>query len=79
LKEEGDILPWFDYIRRGHATCYNTITVDCSKEIHRHLGLDYDKTRRCVRDSFSNNNDWSTGNLKNTIIEAELKDWAMFG
>jgi len=54
IKEvEGSLEKWFQYIERVHSECYGSVNEDCSFNAHKHLGLDFDDTQQCVRDSFS--------------------------
>lgn len=59
-----------------HSTCYSTINEDCSRNAHKHLQLDYEKTWKCVEDSFSSpQKDWDKSFTSNKLIEGELKHW----
>lgn len=39
--------------------CQRNLTEECSKEVHELMKLDYAKTQECVKNSFSNPNDFS--------------------
>ena len=62
---------WWDYIREAHTSCFNDINIDCSKDAHSKLGLDFQKTKQCYDDSWSGSNkrDSST---ENSIIHDEI-------
>lgn len=71
---------WSDYIDRVHSTCHTAINEDCSRAAHQHLGLDYDMTEACMKDSFSRKeNQWGSGSCKNTIIDEEIAAWETLG
>ena len=73
---DSDPKQWWSYMRRVHQHCYNTIGEDCSKEAHKHLGMDFEKTQECVENSF-NGNDWSVA--ENSLLMQEQKDWKNYG
>lgn len=80
LKEQNNEQMWFDYIARVHQTCYATINEDCSFNAHKHLNLDFDKTLKCVEDSFSQPKaKWAESTCANSIIDAEISYWKEFG
>lgn len=54
------------------------MTEECSEKAHKKLGLDFDKTKRCVSDSFTGS-DWSSISVNNTIIDQEIKYWQKYG
>lgn len=62
-----------------HSTCYATINEDCSWRAHTHLKLDWEKTEKCVKDSFSRPNDWDNKTTRNSMIEKEISYWKEFG
>lgn len=70
---------WWDYISRVHSTCYSVINEDCSKRAHEHLGLNWDKTDLCVKDSFSTKSNWEANNVHNSIIDDEIAAWLALG
>lgn len=80
LNDSGDQMKWFDYIKRVHATCYSNINEDCSRNAHEHLSLDWQKTTKCVEDSFSvPQKRWDTLGCKNSIIDKEISHWKEYG
>lgn len=80
LLERDQVSQWFDYISRVHMTCYATINEDCSYNAHKHLELDWEKTQKCVEDSFSQPKEkWGESTCKNSIIDEEIAYWKEFG
>jgi len=78
--DKGNVDMWFDYISRVHSTCYATINEDCSFNAHKHLDLDFDKTQKCVVDSFSQPKErWASSTCSNSIIDVEIAYWKEFG
>lgn len=67
---------WWSYVTKAHSRCYDDFSEDCSKAIHKELGIDYDKTEECVNNSFSDE-DHSTGD--NTILADEQVAWNNHG
>jgi hypothetical protein len=66
------------YMRILHQNCYDTPTEECSKNTHKTLSLDFDRTKKCVEDSFSSS-DWGASTTNNTIIDAEINYWKKYG
>jgi len=69
---------WWGYMKYVHTNCYNYINEDCSKEAHKKMGLNWDKTIQCVNESFSNAN-WGDEKTKNDMIDNEIKYWKKYG
>jgi hypothetical protein len=65
---------WWQYMSKAHENCGSAISEDCSRNIHKYLSMDYDKTMQCVRDSFSDS-DWAKNTTHNSIIDEEIKYW----
>lgn len=51
MKQNKEAL-WWDYVSEFHLECYNEVTADCSRNAHKKLGLDFDKTTKCVDEGF---------------------------
>ena len=67
---------WWEYIKKIHEKCYTELSEDCSKLIHSDLNIDYDKTMKCVNDSFDNP-DHGTGD--NQLMKNETALWDKHG
>lgn len=50
--EDGKTDKWWEYMQYVHRMCYEEITESCSKLGHKQIGKDYDKTWKCVEESF---------------------------
>jgi hypothetical protein len=50
-----DQMQWWFYMKVAHSMCANNIDEACSRMSHKRAGLDYEKTMKCVRNSFP---DW---------------------
>jgi hypothetical protein len=37
---------WWEYMTKAHSACYNDFTEDCSKMIHKKVGLNWDTTTK---------------------------------
>jgi len=64
---------WWDYMERAHAACYTDFTEDCSKAVHQDLKISWDKTLKCVADSFTDNN------TDNKLLGADAIEWVLRG
>jgi len=54
------------------------INEDCSRRAHERLGLNFQDTNQCVRDSFSGG-DWASNRTTNRIIDQEIDYWKTYG
>jgi hypothetical protein len=69
---------WWAYMKYVHYNCYSVINEDCSRSAHEKLGLSFEQTTKCVRDSFKSS-DWSSENAYNSMIEEEISYWKTYG
>ena len=69
---------WWAYMSFVHQNCYNVINEDCSRRAHERLGLNFQDTNQCVRDSFSGG-DWASNRTTNRIIDQEIDYWKTYG
>lgn len=69
---------WWSYMEYVHQNCYNVINEECSSRAHQRLGLDFDETNKCVKESFTASN-WSDPNTNNTMIDEEIAYWKTYG
>jgi len=76
MKEKKSDADWWDYMIKAHSVCYNDFTEDCSKMIHSRLGLDFNKTQKCVDDSFTNKN---TEDEDNSVLGGDFEFWETTG
>lgn len=60
-----------------HSECFGFISERCSKNAHQTLNLDFDKTQKCVKDSFTDGSDWAKS--ENTILQANAEAWKEYG
>ena len=49
--------------------CQRNLTEECSKEVHELMKMDYAKTKECVKNSFSNPNDFAQSKDNNYYWE----------
>ena len=80
-KEDNRKLFW-QYIVHMHDECGSVLDEDCSINAHRAIqGLDWDKTIKCVKDSFSSEkeSDWLLESTSNRLIEANVDYWNKYG
>ena len=61
-----------------HQNCYNVINEDCSSRAHERLGINFQDTQACVRNSF-NSSDWGSNKTSNKIIDEEIDYWKTYG
>lgn len=61
-----------------HQNCYNVINQECSRRAHERLGLNFEETQSCVRNSFSSK-DWGSNTTYNRIIDSEIDYWKTYG
>lgn len=73
---------WYNYIGRVHNQCYGAVSESCSQLAHKLAGVDYQKTKKCVDDSFSadrrTSNNWKDKDIINHIIEKEMEEYAKY-
>lgn len=76
LKEEGREYLWWDYVKHVHSQCFEYIGEMCSKEGHREIKRNMDKTKSCVDQSF-----WKEdyASSENTILKANDERWKEYG
>lgn len=60
-------------MERAHLACYTDFTEDCSLAVHRDLKIDWQKTNKCVNDSFVASED------DNTLLEEDAIEWVLRG
>ena len=73
---------FFRYVTKVHDDCGSEIREECSKFAHKDLaGLDWDRTQKCVADSFGteDKSKWMEVSTKNQIIEDEIDFWNKHG
>ena len=58
-----------------HMNCYSTINEACSKRAHEKLGLDWKKTQKCFKDSFSDSGNKGSPSTTNKLIDQEIGYW----
>ena len=63
---------WWDYVTKAHASCYKDFTEDCSKAIHKKVGISWEDTSSCVDKSFVNR---GTVNEDNSILGEDFEYW----
>lgn len=68
---------WWEYIAEFHRECYNEVTEECSKNAQEKLGINWDKTEKCVDKGFFGKND--RHKQKNEMFEAEKEYYQKFG
>jgi len=69
---------WWQYMAYVHQNCYNVINQECSRRAHERLGLNFEETQTCVRNSFTGM-DWGSNTTYNRIIDAEIDYWKTYG
>ena len=69
---------WWKYIQKVHSKCYSVINRDCSQRAHKALGIDWETTSQCLKNSFSGK-DWTGKNTYNTKIDSEISYWKQYG
>ena len=52
LSKQGKEATWWDYMKIVHSECYGFVSEACSRNAHKELGLDFQETKNCVKDSF---------------------------
>ena len=45
---------WWDYMTEIHKRCYNSITVECSRNVMEDLGIDYEMSKLYAMNTFTN-------------------------
>lgn len=58
--------------------CNSVINSYCSENAHKKLGLSWEKTNNCVKNSFSSDN-WGDNKTTNSIIDEEIDYWKQYG
>jgi hypothetical protein len=59
---------WWQYMEDVHVNCFEAINEDCSRNAHARVGLSWDHTEECVKNSFTGT-DWANKQVNNTIID----------
>ena len=76
LKEKNHEPKWWDYMKEVHSECFGYISEECSKNAHKKLHLDYEKTMKCVDESFLGDEKNSADNL---IMREAAEAWKQYG
>lgn len=76
LTKKGQMSLWFDYIKEVHARCFDFISVECSENAHKTLGLDFVGTKKCVNSSFAGTD---KSKEDNSIMKANADQWIEYG
>jgi hypothetical protein len=61
-----------------HDECESNLNEDCSQNAHHIIdGLDWERTKQCVKESFSGAEpeDWNKAETVNVAIEKDLDYW----
>lgn len=66
---------WWKYMKHVHSHCYKQVNVRCSRNAHNDLGLDFQKTLNCQKESFSGQN-YENGN---SMLKQESEYWSKNG
>jgi hypothetical protein len=69
---------WWEYIHEVHRTCNSVINLDCSRNAHERLSLDWSTTDDCVQRSFTGS-DWQSLSSYNERIDNEIAYWREYG
>ena len=72
---------WWDYMKYVHQECFEYISPECSQDAHKRIGEDYERTMKCVNDSFEPSTK-STSELweqDNSILRENAKKWTEYG
>jgi hypothetical protein len=64
-------------MKYAHRMCYEEINEECSKLAHKSIGVDYETTMTCVRNSFEGSKDMDKDD--NTILSADAEGWKKYG
>ena len=67
---------WWNYVTKAHSICYTNFTEDCSKLVHERLGLSWEETQKCVKESFINKD---TVDEDNSILGEDYEYWVEGG
>lgn len=73
---------FWDYVKEVHRECGSTLNEECSRFGHKRVkGLDWKRTQRCVKESFSSQNeaDWDTSTVTNYLFENEKEYYMKYG
>ena len=66
-----------------HQQCYSNINVECSQQAHKQVGIDFEKTKQCYKDSFDKSKDashnYDDASVTNTLIEKEMRYFEKYG
>lgn len=76
VSKEGNEPMWWDYIKEVNMECFGFISNKCSENAHKALGLDFDKTEKCVKESYLG---FDTKTVGNVILEANAQAWKDYG
>ena len=63
-------------MKKAHSLCYEEINEECSRKIHKKIGLEFDDTQKCVNNTFSRSGDYNSANEK---LKAEKARWKQYG
>jgi len=69
---------FWEYIKNIHSECGSRLNEDCSKFAHKETRIDWEKTEKCVSESFSSNN-WQEFDTTNKMIDENIEYWKEFG
>lgn len=66
---------------RVHSECPEGINEDCSRDGHKFIGMNWQRTDECVTDSWSvpDRRTWVNETVSNTMIDNDVEYWAKYG
>ena len=72
---------WWDYMKYVHQECFEYISPECSQDAHKRIGEDYERTMKCVNDSFepSTKSASELWEQDNSILRENAKKWTEYG
>lgn len=73
---------FWDYMERVHDECGSQLNEDCSKYAHKVIDeLNWEETDKCVKDSFSTQNqaEWVDEGVTNILIDQDIEYWNKYG
>jgi len=80
-KEQNEQKIWWNYISELHKKCYSVPNEDCSQRAHNTIGISWEVTKNCVKNSFTDPDEtkWGLASVSNTKIDEHISYWKQYG
>ena len=77
LDKKNEQMKWWNYMKKVHSICYDSINEECSRLGHKDIGENYDDTMNCVKETFGGSD--NINEADNKLLAKMEREWKMYG